>query len=310
MDEGGVATPSILKKAEGGSDFSWFRALVLCPFEEGIACVCLNSHKEKLTLLARCQQTHKLGVNKMTTLIDEQTNTLKSFIINLVTTNYSSENKGILLSRIGEIVSKDQPELRNALGKRKLAGFIGEELADSVRIYPSPENSIVKIVLPTEVKVSNVLDFIPTRSNTNGLTTSLPRYNRAFWAAFSHPLAEGYARLVMFEPQINYMDVEGEPTPENTQKILERDSIIDPTIESNPTKRINLINEKIKSWLQIQSIDIDTVLAKNEKKPDHDKQKELSNITVLERLLAALDEPELKRIQLPLDIVAKLNRRI
>ena len=248
----------------------------------------------------------------MNTSIDNL-NILKELIKRLADDTYSREQKGMLLSRVGESIAKLPPDVRDALGNRKLAEFIQEELGDSVRVHTSPNNSIVKIILPTHVQVNgNLVDFIPVRTNTKNLTEHAPRYSRAFWAAFSHPLPAGHTRVIVLDPQVNFEDISSAPPQlEPNKKALPADLITDETVESNPVKRVQLINEKIKQWLQDNEVDIDTVLAKAE--IGHASALKIASLqrrSMLEILLGALDDTELRRIQMPLDIVAKLNRHI
>lgn len=235
---------------------------------------------------------------------------LKKFITELANTAYSQERKGMLLSRVGEIIAKEHPELRGALGGRKLVEFIETELDGAVSIHTSPENRIVKIILPASVTVDgDVMNFIPVRTGTSSSAGSAPRYNRAFWAAFSHPLASGFTRLVGFEPQVHFEDIKGDIPAETSKKVITLTSITDTTTEPNPNKRIHKINEKISDWLQENKVDINAVLANIGKAQDSVRTSGLQKGSVLEQLLDSLDDAELKRIQIPLDIVAKLNRR-
>ncbi len=244
----------------------------------------------------------------MNILIDEQLRILKAFITELANTTYSGTQKGLLLSRVGDIIAKQRPELRNVLGGRQLVGFIEAELADSVKILTSPENPIVKVILPANVVVNgDVFQFFPKRDAVSS-SVKKPRYNRAFWAAFSHPLANGNTRLVGFEPQINYEDIVGEVPPATSKKIITQDSIIDEIKEPDPAKRVQRINEIISHWLQANAVSVDIVEAKTERGHVSTDETGLQKGSLLEIMIAALDDADLKRIQMPLDVVAKLHR--
>lgn len=245
----------------------------------------------------------------MNTLIDEQLSTLKAFITELANTTYSRAQKGLLLSRVGEIIAKQRPELRNVLGSRKLVGFIEEELTDSVHILTSPENHIVKVILPASVTVNeNVMQFFPQRDATSSLV-SKPRYNRAFWAAFSQPLAKGYTRLVGLVPQVHYEDIEGDAPAATIKKVVPRELIIDKATEPDMAKRNQRVNEIISDWLHTNAVSINIVEEKAENELASARMSGSNKRSQLEVLLAALDDTDLKRIQMPLDIVAKLHRR-
>lgn len=245
----------------------------------------------------------------MNTLIDDQLRTLKAFITDLANTTYKKDGKGLLLSRVGEIIAKEQRGLRNVLGNRKLVGFIEAELADSVQIITSPENHIVKVILPADVTVNgDVLRFLPKHDATS-TTVSKPRYNRAFWAAFSRPLAKDYTRLVGFEPHVHYDDIVGDAPATTIKKIVPHSLVIDEATEPDPAKRALRINEVISEWLKTNAVSADIVKAKTEKDQASAMMYGSHKGSLLEIMLAALDDTDLKRIQMPLDIVAKLHRR-
>lgn len=244
----------------------------------------------------------------MNALIDDPLSILKKFIADLANTTYSKDGKGLLLSQVGDIVSKKHPELRKVLGSRKLVGFIEAELTDSVRILTSPENHIVKVILPASVAVNeDVMQFFPQRDAISSPVRKL-RYNRAFWAAFSHPLTEGYTRLVGFEPQVHYEDIKSDAPVTTLKKVVPHELIVDEATEPDLAKRTQRINEIINDWLQTNDVSIDVVEAKTEKESAFPGSKNKGSL--LEVLLAALDDADLKRIQMPLDVVAKLQRRM
>lgn len=245
----------------------------------------------------------------MNALTDDPLGSLKKLITELANTSYSRDGKGLLLSQVGDIVSKKYPEFRNVLGSRKLVGFIEAELAGVVQILTSPENHIVKVILPEHVEVNdNVMSFFPQRGATS-TSVRYPRYNRAFWAAFSHPLAKGFTRLVELEPVVRYEDIEGEAAVSSLKKVVPPDLIIDQAIEPDPAKRTQRINEIIINWLQANNVSQNIVEVKVETELASARIPGSNKGSLLEVLLAALDDADLKRIQMPLDVVAKLQRR-
>ncbi len=131
-----------------------------------------------------------------------------------------------------------------------------------------------------------------------------PRYNSAFWAAFSQPLSDGYTRLIEFEPELHYEDIKGEPSLTSTQKKVSPDFIVTQT-DLTPAQRSTLIASKIKNWLVENKVGFDLVKAQIMDAKVSGSRKE----SLLEVLIAALDESELKRIQIPLDVVAKLHSK-
>jgi len=244
----------------------------------------------------------------MNTLVEGPLNALKAFIKELATVTYSQENKGLLLSRVGELIAKQHPELRKVLEGRKLVEFIEKELADSVNILTSAENNIVKVILPTSVNIrGDVSQFFPKR-NATGISGNKLRYNRAFWAAFSHPIANDSTRLLGFDPQVHFEDIEGDVPPTTHKKVITQDLVIDETKEPDPVKRVQRINEIISNWLQTNAVNVGLVEAKTEKCLTSTSVIGPHKGSLLEVLLGALGDDDLKRIQMPLDVVAKLHR--
>lgn len=245
----------------------------------------------------------------MNALTNDPLGNLKELVIELANTAYDRDGKGLLLSQVGDILSKKHPEFRNLLGSRKLVGFIEAELAGVVKILTSPENHIVKVILPEHVKVNDdVKSFFPQRGATS-ISGSRPRYNRAFWAAFSHPLAKGFTRLVELEPVVRYEDIEAEAVVSSLKKVIPPNLIIDQAMEPDPAKRTQRINENIGEWLRTNNVSQDIVEAKVGTELASARVSGSNKGSLLEVLLAALDDADLKRIQMPLDVVAKLQRR-
>ena len=246
----------------------------------------------------------------MKALTDDPLNILKEFITELANITYKEDGEGLLLSRVGEIISQQRPELRDALGSKKLAEFIEQELSESVHILMSPENHIVRVILPAGVVVKDdPMQFFPKRS-TERASANEPRYSRAFWAAFTRPLAEGYTRLVGFDPQVHYEDITGDVPPTTTKKVVPNDSIVDEVKEPVPAKRVNRINEKVNDWLAANDVPVDIVEARSGKEHASIRTTESHKGSLLEVLLATLGDTDLKRIQMPLDVVAKLHRHL
>jgi hypothetical protein len=226
---------------------------------------------------------------------------LKKFIVKQTQNAFDNENTGILLSQIGTLITKNVPQLRDSLGGRKLADFIMNEMADTIQIVHPPKDSKLKIALPATVQVNgDIMRFIPKPNATS--TVDTPRYNSVFWAAFSQPLSEGYTRWIEFEPEIHFEDIQDEFLVTNTKKKVEAEFIINQTDAIEPKPQY--IANKIKTWLLKNNVSLNRVIAQNVDA----KLSGLHKKSLLEILIATLEEEDMKRIQIPLDVVAKLHR--
>ena len=228
---------------------------------------------------------------------------LKDFIITQTEDSFNRFGSGIYLSQIGTLIAKNV-NLKNALGDRKLANFIAQELGGYIQIISLPENSKLKLALPARVSVNDVTNLVP-KSNDSSNSSDIPRYDKVFWAAFSQPLADGYIRYIEFEPAICFEDRSSGLSVSGDKKIT-RDFVIASSqyIDESPARRSTLIAKQIERWLAENNVDHNLVKVKNVENKALVSHKE----SLLEQLMSALDEADLKRIQIPLDVIAKLHR--
>jgi hypothetical protein len=175
-------------------------------------------------------------------------------------------------------------------------------MTDTIQVIFNPEQKNLKIALPVSVNVNDIISFIPKRNTTN---TEI-RYNSTFWAAFSKPLSDGYTRLIEFEPELHFEDVLNKNEIDSLRKKIISADFINQSAVLPTAKTSQAISLKIKKWLSENNIPLDCVKAKN---MDSKALKVEESKSLLEYLMLALDDSELKRIQIPLDIVAKLHRK-
>jgi hypothetical protein len=229
---------------------------------------------------------------------------LNTFIISQVQDSFNRLGSGVFLSQIGTLIAKNA-NLKNALGDRKLASFIEHELGGYIQIISLPENSKLKLALPANVSVKNVTNLVP-KSNVSSSSSDIPRYDKTFWAAFSQPLDNDYIRYIEFEPEISFEDRPSGFSVSGEHKNITPDFVIKPTqyTDESPASRSKLIAKQIERWLTENNVDLNLVKARiiDNKAPDSHKG------SLLEQLMSALDEADLKRIQIPLDVIAKLHR--
>ena len=189
---------------------------------------------------------------------------MKEFIVELTKKTFENEGTGVYLSQIGTLIAKDSPQLRDSLDGRKLADFIVEEMTDAIKIIPLSKSSNLKIALPITAQLNdNIKEFIPKRNATTSSAMETPRYNSAFWAAFSQPLPDGYTRLIEFEPELRFEDIMGECSPTSTKKKVSSDLIITQAqvTELTPAQRSTHIASNIKNWLLENEVGFDLVKA-------------------------------------------------
>lgn len=237
--------------------------------------------------------------------IDSALSELKKIIIDLINDAYITNKTGVFLSQIGLLITKN-PDFKKTMKEKKLADFIETELSSDVQIISPPESPKLKIALPKHVRVDNSNNFVPVRDQNSGLD-SMPRYNKSFWAAFSHPLADGCHRYIKFDPEIYFEDNASVASLSSEYKKIPPEFIISWSQgpEESPAQISKRIAESINRWLAENHVDIDLVKVKSGEKKSLVSQ----NDSLLDQLISALDEADLKRIQIPLDIIVKLQRK-
>lgn len=237
-------------------------------------------------------------MNELTT--QPQTEELKDFIYETVSQHYHNSGKGILLANIGWAIFHQRPHLRDCLGKRKISEFMAQEMHEKIQVTPSVDNSAVKIATPIcapkTIEAQNVNQITPA-------VKSRRFYAGAAFLAFSHPLAPGLQRILTIQPVLYFKDIPVDsPFPTGGYRITS-EFIVDIGGNKNSTP---LLDEKINQWLEVNNLPLKELLRPN--KPAHAKQK--SPLNALDILISALNEDDLRRIQIPLDIISKLQKTI
>lgn len=230
---------------------------------------------------------------------------LPKVIAYYVREHFKTEGTGLLLSQLGQTLTLQHAELKVQLGNKKLAEFLQKKMAGIVKVEVAPHDSKISIVLPAEIDLSGDLNryFPKKRAAEPTIAPVIPRYNRAVWAAFSQPATPHAKRYLTFEPVTNFIDSEDMPSVSDA-KLVEDEFLVSAVLAVDPAQRARKIAENIDAWSKRHGIPQNLLLAssKNLQNQAIDEKQSL-----LDLLLSALSENELKRITLPLDIVTKLK---
>ncbi len=211
-----------------------------------------------------------------------------------------------LLSELGIALGPDLQVLKHASGKR-LVEFIRERLSDHYNIVRSgTRNSIYAIERATERSDGRSTGTDGGWSDDNDPPSSRPlRYNHRFWAAFSIPIRTA-VRLLDLETLI-YTDVERpDPVPQG-RIIIERDFIVDEGVEH----RDEAITANIVRWLQVHDLPPTRFLDRAQRAlRRHTAEDAPRSISVLEHILECLNNAQLERMTLTLDVVKALLGKV
>jgi hypothetical protein len=216
----------------------------------------------------------------------------QQFIVDEVNRHWQAKSEPLLLSKLGQAATSRGFVLHQELDGLKLSQFIHQNLGDEIEVF-SPNSSGILLEARPKQPVAVDIPAIVDR-------TSLPpaTFNRAIQAAFERPLADQVERWIRTAPTVHYLDL---PTSENAPaayKKLER-QYLSSAQDGGPSTDFY---ERIKLWIHDQGLDINDFTHK----PSSNTEGAPS---LLAQLMESLTESELKRISLPLDIVAKLMRK-
>ncbi len=230
--------------------------------------------------------------------------TIKNFILRLTTEAWEQNQEGVLLSRIGSEIAKKPEIAKVEIRDRKLSVFIQEELAGEVKILASQENPIVTIAIPDSaiIDVSNFAQYFP-KADQSRKTVRASGVNKAILLAFSRPLASDKKRVISLSPIVRFLDIGVNDEVPEAAKVLDANWIALPDGEESGDEHSRRILNNIAAWRESVELEPKAIAAKSKVDDAHTK-------SVLDLLISSLSESEQKRIQIPLDIISKLKRRL
>lgn len=216
-------------------------------------------------------------------------------VAELVDEHWGEGDGPLLLSQLG---AADQGEVgrlaRDISGN--LAAFIEGYAADRVQIVSGSAHPLVLAAMPANVEPNVGVDDVLARARERVATRS-PRFHPAFWAAFRVPLDEGNRRFVSIRLPIRFVDLPSTAENHPGHVEVERQYIADAEGDAGDVQRL------ISDWLSANELDSGRYLAANGVLSD------LPNNDLLGRMLVALDDEDLKRMTIPLDVIGKLRRQ-
>lgn len=239
------------------------------------------------------------GATLDSTVTTIPTLSLQEFVRQRVREHWEAKREAILLARLGQAAIAAGISLREELGERKLADFLRRELAGEVEVEPCP-NSPKHL----QVRPSGQSPSVAQGVDGGGADQLGARLHRALWLAFSRPIPPGYLRRLQVEPFVRFWDLQP-PLAEVAGRLpIGHDYIAPSADQLAPRLRDDVILENIRRWMRDNALDI----SKFESRwtSVHASKPGITTQNPLMQLIAALDEGELKRVTLPLDVIAKL----
>ena len=216
-------------------------------------------------------------------------------IVELVQQCWREHQMPLLLSRLGT-----QEDGRIAEVARQQAGgladYLRTRLSGRVRVIQHSTKSMVIGAIPSDIAADLDGDFDPLLEKTYSRSeSSFLRFRPAFWTAFRKPLHEESRRYISLTEPVHFLD---RPSMEGLEGYAE---IQRPYIVGFNADTAEVLRS-LKKWLAENGLDIALFAsrASDDGRPP--------SADLLDRLLRALDPDDLKRISMPLDVVAKLRR--
>jgi hypothetical protein len=226
--------------------------------------------------------------------------TFKSEILQHVDNNWKQAGRPLLLSKLGSLLGSKRLEIEATTGL-KLQPFVIFNLGSDCQIIENPNDSNVVGLVPKGVELTDDISFYFSRQSP--APGALSRYRPSFWAAFAKPIQPGTNRYLRMSDLRFFDQPESAPAPEGMLQI--EGERVPP---ENTLRRDAAVQLSIEQWLQEQSIDPASVLVPRSAHSLSPVVLGADHRNLLEILVGALNDADLKRFDLPMDVIAKLMR--
>lgn len=209
---------------------------------------------------------------------------------------WATKKYPLLLSELGVELTKQKGDYRPAIAPLKLRQFIATQLSNKVVIITHPKQPQKIALIPAGEEFS----FVQKEDDALATVEHGDKIKASIWAAFVKPLAAGTARyLDVADRGLRFQDVPANAAPPSpTFKNVGRDLIID---GQSPDYDAREVSARIKRWATQNGLPEERlynreILTSSERNPFFD-------------LFRGLSDSDLRRIDIPFDIVMKLADR-
>lgn len=228
---------------------------------------------------------------------------LKSVIEELVRAAWA-QKMPVLLSELGAHnggeVARKAKEISGGLSM-----YLAQNLTDDFIVIKHSKNPVVIGVVPRNAETEKITDFDPVLEQR----LSQPgdkniQFGKSFWAAFRKKLEPEKRRYMETEGYNRFKNLPSEADPPEGMIEISREYIAAEDEVSDTD-----IYQNIEKWAQANKFSLETFSTRELMSLRRVKYSQLpEGATTLDRLLGALDTSDLKRIEMPLDIIQKLSR--
>lgn len=210
-----------------------------------------------------------------------------------------TQGRGLLLAKVSGVLQAEGIDLPEVLGGRRLKAVLEAEATDSVSLVQHPLQPLVWALLPaSESLPANLLDIFPPAKPVSGPAQRLPSFEPGFWSAFVKPLSEDHRRTISTDQRPTvFVDHPASSTEINEAFEVDRSDIIPADLSG--IQKVEAVRSKASQWATRKGLLIESFYVNRAK-----SSPKLSDSWV-ERLLR-LDDNDLARISIPLDIVKRI----
>lgn len=220
-------------------------------------------------------------------------------LVSLVENKWDDQKKPYLLSKLGEAegggIAKDIKS-----SKMSMREYITEFLADQLTLVSHSSNRVIIGAVPKNDETKSISDFDPYFKLGQSSKSSNLRIFPIFWKAFRKPPEKDKERVISFAPKASFFDLD------KPVELKDEQFIIAPKFISYKDEADDEVYADILKWCEEKSIPPERLLAQNIKFRRKDHSEGQPN-NILDLLFSILDERELKRVSIPLDIANKLG---
>ena len=225
---------------------------------------------------------------------------LSQKIIQITEQYWAKNNAPILLSKLGPEIKSDGFDLKTMISPLSLSQFIEFSCGEKIKIVRHPRQSAKIGIIPVSVDLPDVAENFDAffDSNSQGLPEIV--YQAPVWAGFvkfKHTNIKRY--LDLNKNQVNTLE---QTEPITSSDIFEIDSSdILENYDNSPAMK-SAVHKKIQNWCDRNDIEISR-LSTNALYSGRTK-----DTSLLENIFSSLTKEEMSRINIPLDIIQKLNK--
>ncbi len=232
-------------------------------------------------------------------------NDLKAVIISSVEEAWSRDEP-VLLSDIGQLNNGVVGESAKAISGRLTTFILTHLVDDLILVRHSINRPLIGVVPKNEqtVAINNFDSYLEKRKSHSMVSRSGPRLIPGFWAAFRKVLEQNQRRYIDVSDEIKFVNVSADQSPPIGMLEIERKYIAEAQTEKD-----HEIYAKIANWCAANNFS----LSKFERKPTNEVRSAIGlrsgrRGSLLDGLLDTLEEHDLERIVVPMDVVKKLAK--